>query len=257
MITVDTHVHVGLYKYEPVEALLDQMNRNKVDKGVLVQYMGNSDNGYLLECSRRFPDRFSGVIIVDSQKADAGDTLARWNKKGAWGIRLRAGERSTGKEPFAIWQAAADLGMVVSCIGKIEEFASDEFENLLKELPSLTVVIEHLGGVGPDEKSPYTSFRKVLALAKYPNTYIKLPGYGEFCGGTFPFSDIPPFVQMTYDAFGSTRMMWGSDFPPVSSREGYRNALDFPLENMAFRSEEDKEFIFGKTALSVWKFDQG
>ena len=48
--------------------------------------------------------------------------------------------------------------------------------------------------------------------------------------------------------------MWGSDYPPVSLREGYRNALRFPMEHMPFCSREDLEWIFGKTALSLWKF---
>ena len=31
--------------------------------------------------------------------------------------------------------------------------------------------------------------------------------------------------EMTKDAFGVGRMMWGSDFPPAAGREGYGNAL--------------------------------
>ena len=256
MIVIDTHVHVGLYKYEPVEALLDQMNRNSVDKAVLIQYMGNADNQYLIECLRRFPGRFSGVIIVDIEKQDATDKLAKWNEEGACGIRLRAEQRSPGKDPLAIWRKASDLGMVVSCIGGKDDFASEDFDHLLKKLPDLTVVIEHLGSVGVDEKPPYTTYRKILATAKHPNSYIKVPGFGEICEGTFPFQQIPPFVQMAYDTFGPSRMMWGSDYPPASSREGYRNTLMFPRENIPFRSKEDEELIFGKTALSVWKFQE-
>ena len=28
------------------------------------------------------------------------------------------------------------------------------------------------------------------------------------------FPNVPPFIQMAYDTFGATRVMWGSDFPP-------------------------------------------
>ena len=59
---------------------------------------------------------------------------------------------------------------------------------------------------------------------------------------------------MAYDSFGPQRMMWGSDFPPVSLREGYHNSLRFTMEQMPFCSQEDLEWIFGKTAASVWKF---
>ena len=73
----------------------------------------------------------------------------------------------------------------------------------------------------------------------------------------FPFESIPPLIEMAIDAFGPSRLMWGSDFPPVASREGYRNALRFPMEHVPFRSETDKEWIFGKTAMSLWKFGEG
>jgi predicted TIM-barrel fold metal-dependent hydrolase len=49
-------------------------------------------------------------------------------------------------------------------------------------------------------------------------------------------------------------MMWGSDYPPSGSREGYANALRFPLEHIDFFTAQDREWAFGQTALSVWRF---
>ena len=57
---------------------------------------------------------------------------------------------------------------------------------------------------------------------------------------------------MAYNAFGSRRVMWGSDFPPLSLREGYRNALRLTMERMPFCSDEGLEWIFGRTARSVY-----
>ena len=69
----------------------------------------------------------------------------------------------------------------------------------------------------------------------------------------FPFEvPIPPLFDAVYDAFGPNRIMWGSDFPPVSGREGYANALKLSLERFAGRSEADRAAIFGGTALSVF-----
>ena len=59
---------------------------------------------------------------------------------------------------------------------------------------------------------------------------------------------------MVVEAFGPQRVMWGSDFPPVSSREGYHRSLQFPLDYFSDLSEGEREWIFGRTALSVWKF---
>jgi predicted TIM-barrel fold metal-dependent hydrolase len=68
------------------------------------------------------------------------------------------------------------------------------------------------------------------------------------------FPSIPPFMEMADDAFGASRLMWGSDFPPVAGREGYRNVRQWTMEHMPLRTDADKEWIFGKTALSLYKF---
>jgi predicted TIM-barrel fold metal-dependent hydrolase len=51
---------------------------------------------------------------------------------------------------------------------------------------------------------------------------------------------------MTYEAFGASRIMWGSDFPPVAGREGYRNALQSPMDHIPFRNDADKEMDIRK-----------
>ncbi|MFC2001974.1 amidohydrolase family protein [Chloroflexota bacterium] len=263
MLIVDTHVHTSLYWYEPIEVLLVQMEKNKVDKAVLVQMSGQTDNRYIIECTRRFPVRFSPVVIVDTQSIDSAEVLKQWVKDGAEGVRLTPTTRSPGNDPLLIWRTCADLGLPVTCLGNEEEFASDEFRKIITEFPNLPVIIEHLGHARPDELPPYDDYRKVLALAEYPNTYIKVGGLGEICDRPLPFrqpmpfAKVPPFIQMAYEAFGPNRMMWGSDYPPSSRREGYRNTLHFLSEHLGnFCSEEDRQWIFGKTALSLFKFKQ-
>ena len=275
MILVDTHVHVGQYWYEPVETLLFQMQRNGVAMAVLIQFIGNYDNRYEMECIHSYPDRFAAVVLVDTQREDAADTLEKWAEQGAVGVRLRPYWRSPGPDPLAIWRKTSELGLVVSGFGKADQFAADEFRELVEELPDLKIVLEHLGGVsqtgridleqlerqggaGLEPQIDYNLFEKVLALAKYPNIYIKLPGFGELLTRPMPihgvpFSAPPRVVRMAYEAFGRQRMMWGSNFPPSASKEGYTNTLRLPMEKTPFFSEEDKEWIFGKTALSVWK----
>ncbi|MFC2004023.1 amidohydrolase family protein [Chloroflexota bacterium] len=275
MVIVDTHVHTAPYWYEPIEALLFHMESNGVDKAVLVQFIGNYDNRYELECVRSYPGRFAAVVMVDTKLSDAPDTLEKWANDGAVGVRLKPDCRSAGPDPLAIWRKASELGLVVSCTGRLDKFAADDFRRLVEELPNLKIVMEHLGGAGPqppidleklervgdagfEPQIDYNLFEKVLALAKYPNIYIKLPGFGELLikpmpSRSVPFSEPPRVVRMAYEAFGRERMMWGSNFPPCSQAEGYTNTLRIPMEKTPFFSEEDKEWIFGKAALSVWK----
>ena len=68
--------------------------------------------------------------------------------------------------------------------------------------------------------------------------------------GGFPFvQPIPPLLEHAYAAFGPSRMMWGSDFPPVSFREGYHNALRFAAVHIPLAGPEDRAYLLGRTAL--------
>ena len=261
MLIVDTHVHIAQNTYEPVEMLLTQMAYNGVEKTLIVQSTSTTDNSYVLECMRRFPGRFSVVCRVDVDSPSALDDLERWREQGAETLRLRNFHRSPGDDPLAIWRKTAELGMSVSVGGPTQEFISGEFTQLVETLPNLRFIIEHLGGMGiyatdiGDTPVPTVEdFQKVLALAQYPNTYIKIHGMGEICPPPFPYAEIPPYVELAYNAYGPQRMMWGSDWPRVILREGYRNALWSTLEQLPFCSREDLEWIFGKTALSLWQF---
>jgi predicted TIM-barrel fold metal-dependent hydrolase len=141
MVLVDTHCHAATIWFQPVETLLDQMNRNGVDKAVLIQIRGLYDNSYLIECIRRFPGKFSGVAIVDIASPDAPERLERLVKEGIEGIRLHAKSRSPGRDPLAIWRKARELGISVSCQGGVSDFASEEFQAVFKELSDLKILL--------------------------------------------------------------------------------------------------------------------
>lgn len=260
MPIVDAHCHASEVWYEPVESLLDQMDRNGVDYAVLIQINGQTNNDYQTGCRRRYPGRFASVVIVDSGQPDAPTRLERLIEEGASGVRLKPFTRSPGADPLAIWRTAAQLGIPVSCVGSAADFASDDFAGIFTALPSLRIVIEHLGSVShPIDAASEALRQKVFHLSRFPNAYIKIPGLGEFCPRAipvrepFPFEEpIPPLLEQAYQAFGPGRMMWGSDFPPVSGREGYRRALWGPMEQFASKSEADRALIFGGTAQSVF-----
>lgn len=261
MMIADSHCHVSLSWYEPVETLLFQMERHGVSHAVLVQMQGQTDNDYQFECVRRYPGRFAPVVVLDTERPDAPDTLARLAERGASGVRLRATTRSPGDDPLAIWRAAGRLGLAVSCYGSGAEFAADDFAALVQSLPEAKFVIEHLGSHSrPDATDTERAARqRVFALSRFPNCSIKVTGLGEFCQRAMPVTEpfpfvrpIPPYLSQVCEAFGPQRMMWGSDYPPVDAREGYGNALRGTMAQFADRSEGDRALIFGDTARAVF-----
>jgi L-fuconolactonase len=176
-------------------------------------------------------------------------------------VRLYPTQQSPGTDPLAIWRKASELDLPVSCLGAVDEFATDEFESLVSELPGLTIIIEHLAGIKPPTKPPYATFEKALGLSSFPNTYIKVGGLGEISERPavlkpeFRFDATPPLIEMALEAFGPQRTMWGSDYPPVSGREGYRNALRGVADHPALKADDIREWVMGKTALGLFKFE--
>jgi L-fuconolactonase len=266
LLIVDSHCHAGPYWYEPVESLLFQMDRNGVAQAVLVQFNGQSNNDYLFECVARYPERLAPVVIVDHTRAEAVSKLEELAERGAAGVRLPPFARSPGDDPRAIWRAADRLGLPVSCGGEKADFLTDDFASLVATFPRLPIVIEHLGSVNqPDgEAEPFPARRAVFSLARFANVHIKIHGVGEVAARPYPFVEpfpfagsVPPLFELAYSAFGPERMMWGSDFPPVSAREGYRNALQFTMDQLQHKPIADRERIFGGNARSVFRSRNG
>ena len=252
MTIVDTHCHIGLHKYELVESLLYHMNTSGVDRAVFIQYAGNSDNQYMLDSMAAHPGKFQAAMIVDP--TDDGTAMRQWAERGIVGIRLPANSRADCADPLVQWRTAAELDLVVSAPSNPQSLLTVEFAAVIKEFPNLSIVIEHLAGIGEGQQPPYDTFKKILKLAEHPNLSIKLPGFGEICPVPLPFDPIPPLADMAIEAFGPQRVMWGSDYPPVSRREGYDNSLKVPMDYLSGLSANDREWIFGKTALEIWRF---
>ncbi len=261
MKIIDTHCHAAQVWYEPLESLLFQMDQNQVEQAILIQIFNEYDNMYNLECVQRHPDRLSLVVLVDVKRPTAVAELERLVEQGAKGVRMRANWRSPGADPLALWRAALRLGVPVSCMGASKDFAAPAFVELVQALPELTIIIEHLGSSSqPDgEVSPFPLRQQVFDRARFPNLYIKVPGFGEFCPRAIPVNADFPFerdnlqlLDRAYAAFGSDRMLWGSDYSPVSNREGYRNALHYPLDYFKAQHPEACDAIFGGTAARVF-----
>jgi L-fuconolactonase len=261
MRIVDSHAHVASNWYEPIQVLEDQMCRNNVDRAILTQPLGNFDNGYIEACRHADPERYATIVGIDPSAPDATSAMAQCERSGASGVRLRPGARSRGGDGLDVWRAAGACGLAVSSPGTSADFASAAFGDLVEALPDVTIVLEHLaGGNSPAVSGEGVAARRsAFLLARFPNVFLKVPGIGEVAprsadrSAAFPFTlpDPDPFTEALL-AFGAHRLMWGSDFPVVSSREGYANALRFCRDHFAGCTEAERYLIFGGVADRVF-----
>jgi L-fuconolactonase len=265
---IDAHCHASPQWFEPVEPLVTQMNLNGVERAVLVQVLGQFDNTYQEECMARYPGRFASVGAVATQADDAAEQVRYWAARGIAGLRLRPEARSQGADPLAVWRAAADCGLAISCGGAPAQLLSEDFAALTQTFPAMPFVIEQLGGwVRHDCDGEEATWTGILRLARLPNVHLKLATMGQIAprqiGQPLPAAG-EPVLDMTkaarlieaVEAFGAERLMWGSDYPVVSSREGYANALAWTREALASRSAGEIAAMFGGNARAIFFADR-
>ena len=262
MEIIDSQCHVSPIWYEPVESLLFQMDRHNVAHAVLIQMLGQYDNEYQMACIKTHADRLSSVVCVNLTDPQALNHLRQAADSGACGVRLRPDSRSLGDDLFAIWRVAEECGLAISCVGSVDTFNAPEFAEVLSEVPRLPVVLEHFAGQArPDQNEDARTARlQGLSLSRFPNVFLKLPGFGElFPRLLSPPAEVTPIIQRrralidsAIEAFGAQRLMWGSDFPVVSSREGYGNALRGCLDACFHLSLDAKNSIFFGNAMRVF-----
>jgi predicted TIM-barrel fold metal-dependent hydrolase len=249
--------------FEPVEVLLFQMDRNQVDKAVLIQSIRGFDNGYLVECVHRFPGRFAVVGSLDAGHPNALLELDDFVRQGIQGIRFSLAHLPLMGDYIAILRKAAQLKLRVSCYGSNENFASNEIHKIIQQVPELILIVEHLAYPNAAEGFPYPTFERALSLAKYSKVYMKIHGFGEFVPRPAPMthppfdlSSVPPFIDLAIDAFGANRLMVGTDSPPCSQREGYANVIRYLREYLSRRTLPEQRAIFGGTAASLFAFGE-
>tara|TARA_E500000178_G_scaffold203630_1_gene201259 strand:- start:200 stop:988 length:789 start_codon:yes stop_codon:yes gene_type:complete len=251
---IDTHCHAGINWFEPIENLIFQMDMNSVEKSVLIQHKGSS-NDYLYQCQKKYPGKFSVVAAVDWD-LPLEDQLNEFKLRGVSGVRIYLDYNqifeNKGNDFF---ENCSKNNLLVSLASDLKTFSSFSFKNLVERNKETIFIIEHLAGVGSselenDNLNKKNKFKQVLNLSENKNLFMKVPGLGELnerpnlLSNNFPFkNDNSGYIKQTLESFSSEYLMWGSDYPPVSNREGYKNSFRGVFD-LSFLSNKDKENIF-------------
>ena len=72
------------------------------------------------------------------------------------------------------------------------------------------------------------------------------PGYS---GEAYPFTDIHPYLQRVFDAFGAQRMFWGTDITRMPCT--WRQCVSLFTEELPWLRGSDLDLVMGE-ALCQW-----
>ncbi len=128
---------------------------------------------------------------------------------------------------------------------------------LVKKLESLYIVVDHIAK--PDIKNSNITewYKDIKALAKYPNVYCKISGIvTEADWKKWNAEDLNPYLDIVFEAFGTNRIMFGSDWPVclvASSYERWLSTIKNYCQNL---STSEQEKIFSTNCESFYTLDK-
>jgi L-fuconolactonase len=273
LMQVDTHVHFWKYKkskdnwitndmkvlqqdYFP-ETISLTLKRNDIDGCVAVQaYQTELETLFLIELAKTH-DIIKGVVgWVDLQKENIEERLLYFSQypviKG-WRhiVQSEPNDFLLGKNfqrgiaALQPYNYTYDVLIYHHQLKPALEFVS--------RFPEQKFVIDHCAK--PDIANKKIDEWKSLMqeIAKNPNVYCKLSGlFTEAKWKQWSPNEFYPYLDVVFDAFGTDRLMFGSDWPVILLSGIYvqwKSLLEKYMENF---EEEEREKVFGRNAIQFY-----
>lgn len=266
---IDSHQH--FWHYEPIkhewideemanirrdflpEDLVPILLDNKIDGCVAVQAdQTEEETNFLVDLSKAHSFIKGVVGWIDLRADHIEERLSHFKKES-----IIKGFRHVlqGEEPAFMLQSSFKNG-----ISKLKNFdftydlllfpqhlkAATE---LVKENPEQAFVIDHIS-------KPYIKkgilegwAEDIKTIAQYPNVMIKVSGMvTEADYKNWKKEDFTPYLDTVTEAFGTDRIMFGSDWPVCLVAASYAEMLSIPKEYYTKFSALEQEKIFGLNA---------
>jgi len=277
MLRIDAHQH--FWEFDPVRDnwITDEMGaikkdflpkdlrrllrQNDFDGSVVVQSdQSEKENEFQLENAAK-NDFIKGVVgWIDLQSEKVEEKLAYYSSKNKM-KGFRHVLQSEAERAFMLKPA------FMNGIGRLERFGFTYdiliFADQLKYIPQFVAtfpnqrfVIDHMAK--PDIKNRNIEDWKgeIEKIARHENVYCKISGMvTEADWKNWKQEDFIPFIDVVIEAFGSSRIMYGSDWPVCLVAGSYKKVLGIVNEYFSSFSPSEQELFFGGNAKRFYNLE--
>src|SRR5579871_1601523 len=231
--------------------------RNDIDAVVAVQ-SSQSEIGtrFLIELSKTHPIIQAVVGWIDLGNEDIYEKLdffLQYPVIKGWSYDLQqvADDFLPGKNFQRVIGHLQSLGYCCNLLINHDQLAA--VTQFFSMFPQLKCVVNHCAR--PDIRHNNIDEWRFLIkeLAKYPNVYCNVSGlFTEAAWKQWSAPDFYPYLDVVFHAFGTDRLMYGSDWPMILLSGlivQWKSLLEKYMENF---SKEQKERIFGLNAIKFY-----
>lgn len=248
-----------LYRDYLPDELAPILSRNGIEKTVLVQASNSvAESRWLLGLADE-NSFIAGVVgWVDLTSADVDAQLSELTVQS----RFKGVRHLVESEPEDDWiiQPAVLSGLKrLSTYGLSYDLLVHtrhlkHIPRVAESCPDLALVIDHLAKP-PIAKNEIDEWSRAFnPLASFPNIHCKLSGLVTEANWTsWQTDDLRPFVDVALEAFGSDRLMFGSDYPVCLLASPYDRVLESFQEILANLGDAGREKIFSRNAARFYR----
>jgi L-fuconolactonase len=276
MTRIDSHHHVwdlsvrdqpwtaelpALRRSFSMADLVPELDRADIDATVLVQTITvAAETPELLAIASTSP-RIAGVVgWVDLEARDVADTLAALRG-------LPGGERLVGirhqvqGEPDPGWldrpsvrrglAAVAAAGLTYDLLVTPDQLPAAI--SAAQDIPGLQFVLDHGGKpqIARNRLEPWGGL--IASLGALPNVAVKLSGLATEASNEWSVGELQPYVDSILEAFGASRILFGSDWPVSLLAASYSETIGAAEQLLDGISADECEAVFGSNAVTWYR----
>lgn len=126
---------------------------------------------------------------------------------------------------------------------------------LAQAVPELRFVLDHGGNPDIAIGEIETWRRDISALARLSNVSVKLSGLVTRTSENWNVEQIRPYAEYLIEAFGPSRVLFGSDWPVCLLRCSYEDVLAIADTVTGGLGSDDRQAVFGDNAVRWYRLD--
>jgi len=272
---IDSHQHFWNYSKEEYDWIDDSMkllqrdflpddleielNKSGFDGSIAVQARQNlEETRWLLELAEQHPKILGVVGWLDICSPDLERQLSVFCKNPKLvGVRhvvqAEADDRFMLREDFINGLKLLEQYQLTYDILIFPKHLSVA-NQLVEQFPNMRFVLDHIAKPFIKDQIIEPWAQGISELAKHPNVYCKISGMvTEANWETWTDEDLNPYVEVIHRAFGTKRILLGSDWPVCTVAGDYQRVMSIGERFFANSSNEDKELIYCGNAIKAYQ----
>ena len=273
---IDAHQH--FWKYDPVrdhwiedsmEVLREDflpkdlkpiLDANGVAGCIAVQAdQSEKETEFLLKCAQENPFLKGVVGWVDLMAGNVEERLANYSRNEYFkGVRHIV---QAEKDDFLINKdfqngvgKLSQYGLSYDLLIYPRQFPATL--EMVEKFPNQIFVLDHIAKPSVSEKLDAEWVKNILLLSKHENVFCKISGMvTETKNFEWVKSDFTPYLASVVSAFGTDRLLYGSDWPVCLLAADYKEVLGIIVDYFQNFSTLEKSKIFALNAIKAYNLD--